>query len=132
PLFPFGHGLSYTRFAYADLRVRPSEPRPGEDLTIDVTVANIGRAEGEETVLLFVRDPVATVTRPLLELKGMAKITLGPGQRGPVQFTLATDDLAFLGSDLSPRLEPGVFEIMVGPSALRSTLLRTDVRLLRD
>jgi beta-glucosidase len=132
PLFPFGHGLSYTRFAYADLRVRPSEPRPGENLTIDVTVANIGPAEGEETVLLFVRDPVATVTRPLLELKDMAKITLAPGQRGPVQFTLATGDLAFLGSDLSPKLEPGVFEILVGPSALRSTLLRVDVRLLRD
>lgn len=132
PLFPFGHGLSYTRFEFADLRVHPDNLRPGETLTIDIDVVNVGRMEGEQTVLLFVRDTVATVARPLLELKGMAKIRLAPGERGAVQFTLMTDDLAVLGSDLAPRLEPGIFEILVGPSAARNNLLGTQVRLVGE
>jgi beta-glucosidase len=130
PQFPFGHGLSYTRFEFRDLRVHPTELRPGDTLTIEVDVANVGSMQGEQTVLLFVRDPVASVARPILELKGMSKIMLAPGERKAAQFTLTTADLAFLGSDLSPRLEPGVFEILVGPSALRKDLLGTQVRLL--
>jgi len=130
PLFPFGHGLSYTRFEFTDLRVHPDEFRPGETFVVDVEVANAGGTEGEETALLFIRDPVASLARPLIELKGMAKVVLGPGERSIVQFALRTDDLAFLGSDLSPRLEPGDFEILVGPSATRGTLLGTRVRLL--
>ena len=70
PLFPFGHGLSYTRFAYRDLRARPDELRPGEAITVEVEVANEGAVAGEETIFLFLRDPVASVARPLLELKG--------------------------------------------------------------
>ena len=132
PQFPFGHGLSYTRFEFSDLSVRPTDLRPGDTLTIDVDVANVGGMQGEQTVLLFVRDPVATVARPLLELKGMTKVTLAPGARGAAHFTLATDDLAFLGSDMSTRLEAGTFEILVGSSASRKDLLRTQVRLLRD
>ncbi|MGE0118354.1 MAG: glycoside hydrolase family 3 N-terminal domain-containing protein [Dongiaceae bacterium] len=129
PLFPFGHGLSYTRFVFGDLRVHPAELRPGEQLTIEVEVTNAGDVEGEETVLLFLRDPVASTTRPLLELKGFAKVTIRPGRRETVRFALATDALAFLGPDLVPRLEPGVFEIFVGPSAARDVLLKATVRL---
>ena len=130
PLFPFGYGLSYTRFELSDLRVHPNEMRSGETLTIDVTVANAGQMEGEETILLFVRDPVATLARPLLELKGIAKAMLRPGERDEVQFALTADDLAFLDSDLSPRLEPGLFEIFVGPNAARGMLLKAEVRVL--
>lgn len=130
PLFPFGYGLSYTRFELSDLRVHPNEMRSGETLTIDVTVTNAGQVEGEETVLLFVRDPVATLARPLLELKGIAKAVLRPGERVAVQFVLTADDLAFLDSDLSPRLEPGLFEIFVGPNAAIGMLLKADVRVL--
>jgi beta-glucosidase len=129
PQFPFGHGLSYTRFEFSDLRVQPSELRTGDTLTIEVDVANVGSMQGEQTVLLFVRDPVATVARPLLELKGMAKIMLAARERGTVRFALTTDQLAFLGPDLSPRLESGSFEIFAGPSASRKDLLRTQVRL---
>ncbi|MGH6912533.1 MAG: glycoside hydrolase family 3 N-terminal domain-containing protein, partial [Geminicoccales bacterium] len=130
PLFPFGHGLSYTRFVLGNLRASPSELRPGERLTVEVEVANQGGLFGEETVLLFVRDPLASVARPLLELKGMAKIALEPGARGTVRFVLAAEDLAFLGTDLAPRLEPGRFDLLVGPSAARETLLHTSLRLL--
>jgi beta-glucosidase len=130
PLFPFGHGLSYADFAYRDLRARPKTLRPGETITVEVEVANEGAVAGEETVFLFIRDPVASLARPLLELRGVAKIALDPGARGTVHFTLETDDLTFIGPDLAPHLEPGVFEIHVGPSAARQGLLGTTVELL--
>jgi beta-glucosidase len=130
PLFPFGHGLSYARFGLSGLRTSASELRPGEAITIECDVVNEGPVAGEETVLLFVRDPVASVARPLLELKGMAKVALEPRRGDVVRFTLKADDLAFLGADLTPRLEPGVFELLVGRSAAHAKLLRTSVRLL--
>jgi beta-glucosidase len=132
PLFPFGHGLSYTRFRCRDLRARPDELRPGEVITVAVEVTNEGAVAGEETIFLFLRDPVASIARPLLELKGVARIALEPGARGTVRFELSTEDLTFLGPDLAPRLEPGVFEIHVGPSAARDALLKTTVRLVTD
>ncbi len=132
PLFPFGHGLSYTRFVYRDLRAHPETVRPGATITVEVEVANEGTLAGEETVFLFVRDPVASLARPLLELRGVVKIALDPGARGRARFTLETSDLAFLGTDLAPRLEPGAFEIHVGPSAARRGLLATTVELLTD
>jgi beta-glucosidase len=130
PLFPFGHGLSYARFGLSDLRTSASELRPGESITIECAVVNEGPVAGEETLLLFVRDPVASVARPLLELKGMAKIALESRRGGVVRFTLTAEDLAFLGADLTPRLESGVVELLVGRSAAHAKLLRTSVRLL--
>jgi beta-glucosidase len=130
PLFPFGHGLSYTRFSVRGLRTSASDLRPGEAITIECDVVNEGPVAGEETLLLFVRDPAASLARPLLELKGMAKIVLEPRRGGTVRFPLAAEDLAFLGPDLTPRLEPGVFELLVGRSAAHAKLLRTSVRLL--
>jgi beta-glucosidase len=106
--------------------------RPGATITVEVEVANEGAVAGEETVFLFIRDPVASLARPLLELRGVAKITLDPGTHGTVRFTLATDDFAFVGLDLAPRLEAGTFEIHVGPSAARQGLLKTTVELVAD
>ncbi len=130
PLFPFGHGLSYTRFALHNLRTSRVDLRNGESLTAEVDVANEGAVAGEETVLLFVRDPVASVSRPVLELKGMAKIALAAGERGTVRLTVAADALAFLGEDLTPRLEPGLFELFVGSAAHPDSLLKTCIDLL--
>ena len=132
PLFPFGHGLSYTRFDLSDLRAGAAELRPGESITIECDVVNRGPVPGEETLLLFVRDPIASIARPLLELKGTAKITLEPGQKGTVRFTLAADDLTLLGPDLRPRLEPGNVELYVGRTAERDTSLKTSIRLLES
>ena len=132
PLFAFGHGLSYTRFAHRELRAHPAEFRPGDTVTVEIEVANEGGVVGEETLFLFIRDPVASVARPVLELRGMARIALAPGGRGMVRFELSRADLEFLGPDLSVRLEAGIFEIFVGPSAAAPSLLRTSVRLLRD
>ncbi len=129
PLFPFGHGLSYTRFAYRNLKVSPHKLMPGDELTVEVEVVNEGERAGEETVLLFVRDLVASVSRPVLELKGFAKCLLSPGSSETVRLTLSTDELKFLGPDLKPRLEAGVFEIFVGPSADADGLLKAHVTL---
>jgi beta-glucosidase len=130
PLFPFGHGLSYTQFSYHDLRASPTELVGGDTLTVEVDVANDGPAPGEETVLLFIRDPVASVSRPVLELKAMTKLSLIPGDRVTARLTLPSSDLAFVGPDLAPRLERGAFQIFVGPTADPGRLLMTEVTLL--
>jgi beta-glucosidase len=130
PLFPFGHGLSYTRFTLDNLRTDRSELGPGETISIEVDVSNEGELAGEETVLLFVRDPVASVSRPVLELKGMARIALAAGEHGTVRMRLAADALTFVGNDIAPRLEPGLFELFVGPSANRERLLKICINLL--
>jgi len=132
PLFPFGHGLSYTRFALANLRTDRSDLRPGETVSIEIDVANEGDVAGEETVLLFVRDPVASVSRPVLELKGMAKIALAAGARGTVRMALSTEAFAFVGSDLESRIEPGLLELFVGPSADKEGLLKICINVLPD
>ncbi len=127
PLFPFGHGLSYSRFKYAGLRVEPALLSPDGEIEIELFVTNEGPLSGEETLFLFVHDPVATIARPLLDLKGTSKITLEPGARGRVRFRLAAADLAYLGADLAPRLDAGVIEFLVGPSAAPRDLLATTV-----
>jgi beta-glucosidase len=130
PLFGFGHGLSYSKFGLSGLRVDRSELHAGEWLHVEVEVANPGAVAGEETILLFIHDLVASVARPLLELKGFRKIALAPGERGTVRFRLAAEDLRFVGPDLAPRLEPGAFDLYVGRSAARDTLLSTRIELL--
>ena len=130
PLFPFGHGLSYSRFVARDLRVSAAELVPGQELSVEVEVANEGPRTGEVTMFMFIRDPVASVSRPLLELRGISKTALDPGASTTLSFTLTTDDLRFLGPDLSSRLEPGLIELFVGPSANPADLLRAQIRLV--
>lgn len=123
PLFPFGQGLSYTRFAYRALRLSRATIAPGETVTVEAEIANEGASAGEETALLFIRDPVASVTRPVLELKGMAKIALAPGESGTVRFELSAGDLAFPDEAGNPVLEAGAIEVLAGPKADRGALL---------
>jgi beta-glucosidase len=129
PLFPFGFGLSYGRFSYADLRVSPTSATGEDTIAIAVDVTNEGARAAEETVLLFVRDPVASVARPLLELKGITKIALTPGETGTARLQLPATELRFLGLDLAPVLEPGELEILVGPCADPALLLSSRVVL---
>lgn len=116
-LFPFGHGLTYGRIEYADLKL--SAPTLAWDGAIEVaaTVANSGKRAAEELVQLYVRDPVASVTRPVRELKAFRKVALAPGARETVRFRLTRADLLFIGRDLKPTVEPGRFELWVAPSA---------------
>ena len=130
PLFFFGHGLSYSRFALTNLRASNSEFNRGDELSIEVDVLNEGPAAGEATVFLFARDVVASVARPLLELKSVTKIALRPGEGGTVCFKLVADALAFPGNDLKPVLEPGEFLLLAGQSADPRQMLSIKVRAL--
>jgi beta-glucosidase len=128
-LFPFGFGLTYARFAYANLRVSPVTVTAEDSLEIEVDVTNEGARAAEETVFLFVRDRVASVARPTLELKGVTKLALKPGATGTASFRLPTRELGFLGLDLRPALEPGEIEIHVGPNADPAQLISARVML---
>jgi beta-glucosidase len=130
PLFPFGFGLTYGRFALSNLRVSPGSVGENETVKILVDVANSGSREAEETVFLFTHDKLASVARPLLELKGFGKITLPAGGSGTVEMSLQTSDLRFLGADLEPVFEAGEVEILVGPCADRSQLLAATIQLV--
>jgi beta-glucosidase len=129
PQFAFGHGLSYSRFAVSDLRCNPSSVKAGGHVEASVTVRNDSGADGEATLFLFVRDPVASVARPLLELKGVRKIVLAAGRSSEVTWRLPVEALSFIGLGLKAVLEPGRFEIYVGPSADPAELLTGVIEL---
>ncbi len=123
PLFPFGHGLTYGHFTLSNLRVTPDRVSERDTLEVRVDVTNEGGRRAEETVFLFTHDKVASVTRPLLELRGFGKITLDPGASGTVTLTLPVTELRFLGLEMRPVFEPGAVEVLVGPCADRTKLL---------
>ena len=129
PLIPFGFGLTYGRFAYANLTVTPETATAGDVIEVSVDVTNEGARAAEETVFLFIRDRVASVARPTLELKGVAKISLQPGETGTVRLQLAATELGFLDADFAPVLEPGEIEIRVGGSADPAQLVSSRVML---
>ena len=117
PLFPFGHGLSYTTFSYGPLRLSAATMPLCGEIKASVKVTNTGTRSGEEVVQLYLRDLVACVTRPLKELKGFKKISLDSGGSSDVEFTITSADLEFPGPDLAPLVEPGEFEVMIGGSS---------------
>ena len=114
PEWPFGHGLSYTTFAYSNLRVATPAVGARDSVRISVTVTNTGRRTGRETVLLYVRDVVASVAPPVRRLRRFEKVTLEPGASRTVAFSLAARELSFVGRDGKLVLEPGAFEAIVG------------------
>ncbi len=117
PLFPFGYGLSYTTFEISAPHVDKATFRPGDVVNVTVEVTNTGSRAGEEVVQLYIRDKVASVTRPVKELKAWEKVFLQPGQTKRVLFTLFEKEFGFLDQQLQWTVEPGVFEIMVGNSS---------------
>jgi len=117
PLFPFGYGLSYTRFEYENLRIEPSRIKVDGKTEISVDVRNVGERTGDEVVQLYLRDEVASVTRPIKELKGFKRITLKPGEKRTVKFTIKSEHLSFLNREMKRVVEPGTFQIMIGASS---------------
>jgi beta-glucosidase len=117
PLFPFGHGLSYTQFEYSLLKIEPEKIGSAGSVTISFDVKNVGRFKGDEVAQLYIRDPIASVSRPIKELKGFKRITLEPGEKKRVTFTLSTDQLAFYDRHMRLIVEPGLYEVMVGSSS---------------
>jgi beta-glucosidase len=132
PLFPFGHGLTYGRFTLSNLRVTPQRVRLADTIEVCVDVANVGARAAQETVFLFTHDRLASVARPVLELKGVGRIELRPGESATVTQYLPASDLRFIGLALQPVFEAGEVEILVGPRADRAQLLAQSIQLCAD
>ncbi|MFA6072048.1 MAG: glycoside hydrolase family 3 N-terminal domain-containing protein [Janthinobacterium sp.] len=114
PLYPFGHGLSYTTFETSGLKVEKNKIKKNENIKVTVTVKNTGSIKGKETVLLYLNDVAASVTRPSKQLKAFKKVELEPGQAEQLHFTLTPYDLSFIGVELERIVEPGDFKVMIG------------------
>lgn len=117
PLYPFGHGLSYTCFTYDHLTIAPAQVRAGDSVTIAVAVTNTGDRAGDEVVQLYTRMPVASVTRPVKELKGFVRLTLAAGETKHVAFQLCVNQLGFYNRHMEFVIEPGTVEVMIGSSS---------------
>jgi beta-glucosidase len=117
PLYPFGYGLSYTTFAFANPRLDRKSIRSKDSTRFHVDVTNTGKRQGDEVVQMYIRDCVSSVTRPVKELKGFSRISLQPGQTKTVTFDITPDLLAFYDINMKFVVEPGEFEIMVGNSS---------------
>ena len=130
PLFPFGHGLSFSRVELENLRASREKFRPQDRILVEVDAINRAGAATEETIFLFVHDLAASVARPLLELKDWAKVALDAGQVKTVAFTLTAASFCVLDENYEPALEPGDFDILVGLSADRTSLLKAHLRAL--
>jgi beta-glucosidase len=117
PLYPFGYGLSYTTFEYGDLKLSNTLAKGNQSIKATIMLRNTGKYDGQEVVQLYIRDLVASVTRPVKELKGFQKIALKAGESKQVTFNITPEELKFYNSDLKYDWEPGEFEIMVGTNS---------------
>ena len=117
PLFPFGFGLSYTTFEYGEPELNKTSLNGEDSLKVSISIRNTGEYDGEEIVQLYIQDPVASISRPVKELKNFRKLMIRKGEQQEVTFMVTTDDLKFYNSDLEYTWEPGQFIIHVGPNS---------------
>jgi beta-glucosidase len=118
PLFPFGFGLSYTKFEISAPRLKNATIGIDGSTTVEVDVKNVGDRAGDEVVQMYIRDEFSTVTRPIKELKGFQRVSLQPGETKTVTLPITPDRLAFWNIDMKYVVEPGDFQIMVGPNSV--------------
>ena len=116
-LFPFGFGLSYTTFEYSGLRIEPATTDAAGTITVTCRVTNSGARSGDEVVQLYLRDVLASVARPMMELRGFERVHLKPGESKDVTFRVGREDLKMLDRDMRWVVEPGVFRVLVGASS---------------
>lgn len=117
-LYPFGHGLSYTEFKYSGLQITPKQQRPAGNINVSVDIENIGERKGDEVVQLYIKDVVSSVVVHALELRGFERVTLKPGQKKTVSFTLRPADLQLLDHNMQWVVEPGTFDVLIGSSSV--------------
>ncbi|MCC6263647.1 MAG: glycoside hydrolase family 3 C-terminal domain-containing protein [Bryobacterales bacterium] len=124
PEYPFGFGLSYTTFEYSKPRASTAELTPGSSITVSAEIANTGKRAGEEVAQLYIRDLVASVARPVRELKGFSRIRLNPGEKRTVSFTLTPRDLSFYNESMELVTEPGEFQAWIAPDSASGSDVR--------
>lgn len=117
PLYPFGHGLSYTSFSYSELKIDASQAHANGEVQISLTLHNSGQRAGTEVVQLYINDPVASVTRPVKQLKGFARVALNPAEHARIQFTVPVNLLAFYDQQMRWVVEPGEIRLQLGSSS---------------
>ncbi|PYY01194.1 MAG: beta-glucosidase [Acidobacteria bacterium] len=128
PLFPFGYGLSYTKFNYSNVRVEPSSISVNGTAKVSVDVTNAGSRAGDEVVQLYIRDEVSSVTRPIKELKGFERVSIKAGETRTVTFQIGPEELPFYNREMKRIVEPGTFKIMVGPNSADLTSVPLEVK----
>jgi len=127
PIFPFGYGLSYTQFRFDNVRVEPKSIRPGGSVKVSVDVTNAGSRAGDEVAQLYIHQRVASVTRPVKELRGFKRVSLEPSQKVTVDFTLTPEDLSLIDVNMDRVVEPGMFDLMVGPNSTETSSVALEV-----
>nr|UXE44973.1 beta-xylosidase [uncultured bacterium] len=127
PLFPFGYGLSYTIFKFDKLRVEPQKIGPGGQAKVSVDITNTGQREGDEVAQLYVHQRVSSVTRAIKQLEGFQRVSLKPGEKKTVEFSVGPNALALIGNDMLPVVEPGMFDLMVGPNSVDTSSVALEV-----
>jgi beta-glucosidase len=118
PLFPFGYGLTYTQFRYSNLKVATPTVSPTGTLRVTANVENSGQRAGTEVVQLYVRNRVAPTSRPVRELKGFSRVTLAPGERKTVEFSVSANDLGSYDPRMVWAVPPGTYDVWVAPNAV--------------
>jgi beta-glucosidase len=118
PLYPFGYGLSYSQFETSGLRLDNTQINIDDNIEVSVDVKNTGKITGKETVLVYLNDVVASVTRPTKQLKAFAKVELKPNESQTLHFDLSSDAMSFIGVDMKRRIEAGEFKVMVGSESV--------------
>lgn len=127
PLYPFGYGLSYTTFSYSAPSIAPARMATNGTARVSVTVTNTGKRAGDEIVQLYIRDVVSSVTRPIKELKDFRRVALAPGESKTIEFVITPDKLWFYDMQMKRVVEPGWFDIMVGPSSVTHQTVKLEV-----
>jgi beta-glucosidase len=127
PLFPFGYGLSYTQFHFDNVRVEPKTILPGAAAKVSVDITNTGSRAGDEVAQLYIHQRVASVTRPVMQLRGFRRVSLEPGQKVTVDFTLTPEDLSLIDVNMNRVVEPGTFDLMVGANSAETTSIALEV-----
>jgi beta-glucosidase len=117
PLYPFGHGLSYTSFEYSNMSVIPEKSGQKSDIKITVDVSNTGKIRGDEVLQLYIKDMVSSVTTYEMQLRGFERVTLMPGEKKTITFILHPDDLSLFDKNMKWTVEPGEFEVFIGSSS---------------
>jgi beta-glucosidase len=127
PIFPFGYGLSYTQFRFENVRIEPKTIRTGGTAKVSVDITNSGSRAGDEVAQLYIHQRVASITRPVMQLRGFKRVSLEPGQKMTVDFTLTPEDLSLIDVNMNRVVEPGMFDLMVGPSSAETSSVALEV-----